>query len=81
MDADVGMSELDLIYMKGSKAHSGFPEVNALVGLVHSSPGKLYVRIKLAAFTHLSNVYAAAACILLTYRLHAFIRPSGLSEN
>ena len=27
MDADVGMTELDLIYMKGSKAHSGFPEV------------------------------------------------------
>ena len=27
MDADVGMSELDLIYMKGTKAHSGFPEV------------------------------------------------------
>jgi hypothetical protein len=27
MDADVGMSELDLIYMKGSKGHSGFPEV------------------------------------------------------
>lgn len=28
MDADVGMSELDLIYMKGSKAHSGFPEIS-----------------------------------------------------
>jgi hypothetical protein len=28
MDADVGFSELDLIYMKGSKAHSGFPEVS-----------------------------------------------------
>ena len=28
MDADIGMSELDLIYMKGSKAHSGFPEVS-----------------------------------------------------
>ena len=27
MDADVGFSELDLIYMRGSKAHSGFPEV------------------------------------------------------
>jgi DNA mismatch repair protein MSH6 len=27
MDADVGMSELELIYMKGTKAHSGFPEV------------------------------------------------------
>jgi DNA mismatch repair protein MSH6 len=27
MDADVGFSELDLIYMKGPKAHSGFPEV------------------------------------------------------
>jgi len=27
MDADVGVKELDLIYMKGSKAHSGFPEV------------------------------------------------------
>jgi hypothetical protein len=27
MDADVGMGELELIYMKGSKAHSGFPEV------------------------------------------------------
>jgi hypothetical protein len=27
MDADVGFAELDLIYMKGSKAHSGFPEV------------------------------------------------------
>ena len=26
MDADVGMRELDLIYMKGEKAHSGFPE-------------------------------------------------------
>jgi DNA mismatch repair protein MSH6 len=28
MDADVGMSEIDLIYMKGEKAHSGFPEVS-----------------------------------------------------
>jgi DNA mismatch repair protein MSH6 len=28
MDADVGMGELDLIYMKGTKAHSGFPEVS-----------------------------------------------------
>ena len=28
MDADVGMSELDLVYMKGDKAHSGFPEVS-----------------------------------------------------
>lgn len=27
MDADVGVKELDLIYMKGVKAHSGFPEV------------------------------------------------------
>jgi DNA mismatch repair protein MSH6 len=27
MDADIAMSELDLIYMKGTKAHSGFPEV------------------------------------------------------
>jgi DNA mismatch repair protein MSH6 len=27
MDADVGFKELDLIYMKGDKAHSGFPEV------------------------------------------------------
>lgn len=30
MDADIGFSELDLIYMKGAKAHSGFPEVNIL---------------------------------------------------
>eukprot|EP01039_Chlorochromonas_danica_P006940 gene6940-7680_t len=28
MDADIGFTELDLIYMKGSKAHSGFPEVS-----------------------------------------------------
>ena len=28
MDADVGMRELDLIYMKGEKAHSGFPEIS-----------------------------------------------------
>ena len=28
MDADVGFKELDLIYMKGHKAHSGFPEVS-----------------------------------------------------
>jgi DNA mismatch repair protein MSH6 len=28
MDADVAFSELDLIYMKGNKAHSGFPEVS-----------------------------------------------------
>jgi DNA mismatch repair protein MSH6 len=27
MDSDIGMTELDLIYMKGTKAHSGFPEV------------------------------------------------------
>lgn len=27
-DADVGMQELDLIYMKGEKAHSGFPEIS-----------------------------------------------------
>jgi DNA mismatch repair protein MSH6 len=27
MDSDIGMQELDLIYMKGIKAHSGFPEV------------------------------------------------------
>ena len=30
MDADVGFAELDLIYMKGNKAHSGFPEVNTV---------------------------------------------------
>lgn len=28
MDADIGFKELDLIFMKGSKAHSGFPEVS-----------------------------------------------------
>lgn len=28
MDADVVVSELELIYMKGAKAHSGFPEVS-----------------------------------------------------
>lgn len=28
MDADVGFEELDLIYMKGDKAHSGFPEIS-----------------------------------------------------
>ncbi|CAI5712053.1 unnamed protein product [Hyaloperonospora brassicae] len=27
MDADVGFKELNLIYMKGEKAHSGFPEI------------------------------------------------------
>ena len=26
MDADIGMKDIDLIYMKGAKAHSGFPE-------------------------------------------------------
>lgn len=26
MDADIGVSELDLMYMKGTFAHSGFPE-------------------------------------------------------
>jgi DNA mismatch repair protein MSH6 len=28
MDADIGFSELDLIYMRGTKAHSGFPEIS-----------------------------------------------------
>jgi DNA mismatch repair protein MSH6 len=28
MDADVGFAEIDLIYMKGTKGHSGFPEVS-----------------------------------------------------
>ena len=28
MDADIGFAELELIYMKGSKAHSGFPEIS-----------------------------------------------------
>lgn len=28
MDSDVGYQELDLIYMKGSKGHSGFPEIS-----------------------------------------------------
>jgi DNA mismatch repair protein MSH6 len=28
MDADIGMSQIDLIYMKGSKGHSGFPEIS-----------------------------------------------------
>lgn len=27
MDADIGVRELDLIYMKGDVAHAGFPEV------------------------------------------------------
>merc|ERR550519_2072994 len=27
MDADIGVSELNLIYMKGEMAHSGFPEI------------------------------------------------------
>lgn len=35
MDADIGFSELDLIYMKGSKAHSGFPEVGFLNTVLH----------------------------------------------
>ncbi len=35
MDADVGFSELDLIYMKGSKAHSGFPEVYVCIHCDH----------------------------------------------
>ena len=28
MDADVGVKEIDLIYMKGYKGHSGFPEIS-----------------------------------------------------
>lgn len=28
MDADIGYRELDLIYMKGTRAHSGFPEIS-----------------------------------------------------
>lgn len=28
MDADIGFKELDLIFMKGTKGHSGFPEVS-----------------------------------------------------
>ena len=31
MDADIGFSEIDLIYMKGTKAHSGFPEVSGVL--------------------------------------------------
>lgn len=27
-DADVGMEELSIVYMKGEKAHSGFPEIS-----------------------------------------------------
>eukprot|EP00499_Haloplacidia_sp_CaronLabIsolate_P005493 CAMPEP_0196784858 /NCGR_PEP_ID=MMETSP1104-20130614/17981_1 /TAXON_ID=33652 /ORGANISM="Cafeteria sp., Strain Caron Lab Isolate" /LENGTH=63 /DNA_ID=CAMNT_0042155149 /DNA_START=1 /DNA_END=188 /DNA_ORIENTATION=+ len=27
MDADVGVRELDCLYMKGDKAHAGFPEI------------------------------------------------------
>jgi len=27
MDADIGVKECDLVYMKGRKAHSGFPEI------------------------------------------------------
>lgn len=27
MDADIGVRELELLYMKGDKAHSGFPEI------------------------------------------------------
>ena len=27
MDADIGVSELNLVYMKGEQAHAGFPEV------------------------------------------------------
>ena len=27
MDADVGVRELDLVYMKGEQAHCGFPEI------------------------------------------------------
>lgn len=30
MDSDIGFTELDLIYMKGPKAHSGFPEVSRI---------------------------------------------------
>jgi DNA mismatch repair protein MSH6 len=28
MDADIGMKELGFVYMKGDKAHSGFPEIS-----------------------------------------------------
>jgi DNA mismatch repair protein MSH6 len=28
MDADIGVAEAELIYMKGTKAHSGFPEIS-----------------------------------------------------
>ena len=31
MDADVGVAELNLIYMKGDQAHAGFPEVNPIM--------------------------------------------------
>ena len=27
MDADVGVKECDLVYMKGRRAHCGFPEI------------------------------------------------------
>jgi DNA mismatch repair protein MSH6 len=27
MDADIAVKELDLVYMKGKSAHSGFPEL------------------------------------------------------
>ena len=52
-DADVGMQELDLIYMKGEKAHSGFPEISyGKFADILVSKGFRVARVEQVTFLH-----------------------------
>lgn len=71
MDADVGMSEIELIYMKGPKAHSGFPEVRSYCKLPAWLQSEL-IKIQLATIniynkmlSTLINMHCRYYCILL----------------
>lgn len=54
VDADIGMQELDLIYMKGEKAHSGFPEIS----YGKFADGLVYKGYRVARVEQVSSCYS-----------------------
>ena len=41
MDADICVKELDIVYMKGSKAHCDFPEVSLYIHIYNIYNGMI----------------------------------------
>lgn len=93
MDADVGVKELDLIYMKGGKAHSGFPEVsfgkysNILVNRGYKvarieqteTPDMMKERNKTATKGNKSSVVSREVCAIISKGTRTFSHMDDLS--